>query len=83
MLCEAYDWNGPLVGSDSLDIDHILYGKGESGHIFNLCGVYAPPPDTKRPRICRELIEIYRLVGSNRKTEVGTPPKKSMILLAR
>ena len=62
-------WNGPLVGSDSLDIDHILYGKG------SFCK-RERSPDTKRPRILRELIEFYRLVGSNRETEVGTPPPK-------
>ena len=46
----------------------------ESGLIFIFWGPMAPP-DIKRPRIFTELIEIYRLVGSNRKTEVGTPPK--------
>ena len=73
-------WNGPLVGSDSLDIDHILYGKGsywerEQSHFQFYLGPTAPS-DTKRPRIRRELIEIYRLAGSDRKTEVGTPLKK-------
>ena len=70
-------WNSPLVGSDSLDIDHVLYGKGlycerERSH-FQFFG---DPPNTKRPRIRRELIEPDRLVGSDRKTEVGTPLKK-------
>ena len=43
----------------------------ESGHILIMLGPMAFP-DTKRPRIRRELIEIYRLVGLNRETEVGT-----------
>jgi hypothetical protein len=79
-------WNSPLVGSASLDIDHILYGNGsyweKRGHIFNFSGAYGPPDNT-RSRIPRELIEIYRLVGSNRETEAGPPQKKSMVLLAR
>ena len=45
----------------------------ERGHILNFSGAYAPP-HIKRPRIRRELIEIYRLVGSDRETEVGIPP---------
>ena len=49
----------------------------ESGHIFNI--LPTAPPDTKRPRILRDLIEICRLLGSNRKTEVGTPPPKSYV----
>ena len=48
----------------------------ERGHIFDFVGGLRPPYDTKRHRIRRELVEIYRLAGSNRKTEVGSPLKK-------
>ncbi len=71
-------WNGPLVGSASLDIDHILNGKEscserETAQLQLLWGLRPPPTPKHRNR--RELIEIYRLVGSNREIKVGTPPK--------
>ena len=45
--------NEPLVVSDSLDIGHILKGKGhivnEGGYMFNYFGAYGPPRRAKTP----------------------------------
>ena len=47
--------------------------------VWDLSLFFYPPPNTQRPRILIELIEIYRLVGSDRRTEVGTlPPPKAI-----
>ena len=77
-------WNGPLVGSDSLDIDHILYGKGsycerERSHFQFFWGL-RPPPILKDPGFVESSSRSIDWWGQIAKRRSG-PPSKSYVLV--
>jgi hypothetical protein len=77
-------WNGPLVGSDSLNIDHILYGKGpycerERSHFQFFWGL-RPPPTPKDPGFVENSSSPIDWWGQIAKRRSG-PPSKSYVLV--